>query len=75
MDSLFGIGGSELIIIIILAMVVLGPEKVVRSARAIGKLIRDIKSYLTSFTSELKSELDILDEIKEIKEIKDVGMK
>lgn len=75
MDSIFGIGGNELIIIIILAMVVLGPEKVVRSARTVGKLVRDIKSYFTSFTSELKSELDILDEIKEIKEVKDIGLK
>jgi len=70
MDSLFGIGGNELIIILILAMLVLGPEKVVRSARAIGKLIRDIKSYLTSLTGELKAELDVLDEIKEIKDLK-----
>lgn len=70
MDSLFGIGGNELIIIVILAMIVLGPEKVVRSARAIGKLVRDLKSYFTSLTSELKSELDILDEIKDIKDLK-----
>jgi sec-independent protein translocase protein TatB len=67
MDSVFGIGGSELIVIIILAAIVLGPERLARSAREIGKFVRNVKSYFTSLSSELKAELDVLDEMQKIK--------
>lgn len=67
MDNIFGIGGNELIVIVILAIIVLGPERVARSAREIGKLVRNLKAYFSSLSSELKTELDVLDDIKQIK--------
>lgn len=67
MDSVFGIGGSELLVIIVLAAIVLGPERLARSAREIGKFVRNVKSYFTSLSSELKAELDVLDEMQKIK--------
>ena len=67
MDSIFGIGGNELLVIIILAAIVLGPERLVRSAREIGKFVRNVKSYFTSLSSELKAELDVLDGMQKIK--------
>jgi len=68
MDSIFGIGMNELVIIFLLAAIVLGPERLVRVAREAGKLIRNLKAYFASFTDELKSELDVLDEIKKVKD-------
>ncbi|MEI7844517.1 MAG: twin-arginine translocase TatA/TatE family subunit [Chloroflexota bacterium] len=68
MDNLFGIGGSELVVIIILAGIVLGPERLARSAKEIGKFVRNVKAYLTSLSGELKAELDILDDIQKIKD-------
>jgi Sec-independent protein translocase protein TatA len=53
---------------LLLAAIVLGPERVVRAAREIGKFIRNVKNYFSALTDELKSELDILDEIKEVKD-------
>ena len=67
MDSILGIGGNELIIILVLAAIVLGPERIARAAREIGKFVRNVKSYFSSLSSELKSELDILDEMEKIK--------
>ncbi len=67
MDSIFGIGGNELIVILLLAAIVLGPERIARSAREIGKFIRNVKSYFSSLSSELKSELEVLDEMEKIK--------
>ncbi len=32
MDSFFGIGGNELVVIVLLAAIVLGPERLARSA-------------------------------------------
>jgi sec-independent protein translocase protein TatB len=68
MDGIFGIGGNELIVILLLAAIVLGPERLVRSAREIGKFIRSVKNYFSALTDELKAELDILDDIKEVKD-------
>ncbi|MBK8616427.1 MAG: twin-arginine translocase TatA/TatE family subunit [Anaerolineales bacterium] len=65
--DIFGIGGNELIVIILLAAIILGPERLARSAREIGKFIKNVKSYFTSLSSELKAELDILDEMEKVK--------
>lgn len=67
MDSILGIGGNELIIILVLAAVILGPERLARAAREIGKFVRNAKAYFSSLSSELKAELDILDEVEKVK--------
>jgi len=68
MDSIFGIGMNELIIVFLLATIVLGPERLVRVAREAGKLIRNIKAYFSSLTDELKTEMDVLDEVAKIRD-------
>ena len=67
MDSILGVGGNELIIILVLAAIILGPERIARAAREIGKFVRSTKAYFTSLSSELKAELDILDELEKVK--------
>lgn len=62
----FGLGSSELLVIGLLAAVVLGPERLVWLAREAGKLIRNLKAYFSSFSDELKAEIDILEELKEV---------
>ncbi len=68
MDSIFGIGMNELIIVFLLATIVLGPERLVRVAREAGKLIRNVKAYFSSLTDELKTEMDVLDEVTKIRD-------
>lgn len=65
--DIFGYGGAEILVILLLAGIVLGPERMVRAGRELGKLVRNIKAYLNSMNEELKAELEILDEIKDIK--------
>ena len=67
MDGIFGIGGSELVVILILAGIILGPERLARSAREIGKFVKNIKSYFAALSGELRAELDVLDEMQKIK--------
>ncbi len=71
--DLFGIGTNELLVIAVLAVVVLGPERLARSAREIGKLVRNFKAYFGSLADELRSELDVLDDINKVKQ--DLGRK
>ena len=68
MDGIFGIGGNELIVILLLAGIILGPERLVRTAREIGKFVRNVKNYFNALTDELKTELDVLDNIKDIQD-------
>jgi sec-independent protein translocase protein TatB len=65
--ELFGVGSNELLVIVLLAAIVLGPERLAKTAREAGKLIRNLKAYFKSLSDELSTELDLLDEIKEIK--------
>lgn len=64
----FGIGTNELLVILLLAAIVLGPERLARTAREIGKLVRNLKAYFGSLSDELKTELDVLDDLKKAKD-------
>jgi len=65
--DILGDGGAEILVILLLAGIVLGPERMVRAAREIGKLVRNFKAYFGSLNEELKTELDLLDEMKDVK--------
>ena len=65
--DILGIGTNELLVIMLLAVIVLGPERLARVAREAGKLMRNLKAYFGSLNDELKSELDVLDELRDVK--------
>lgn len=67
MDGIFGIGGGELIVILFLAGIVLGPERLARAAREIGRFVRNVRSYFSALSSELRAELDVLDDLQRVK--------
>jgi Tat protein translocase TatB subunit len=60
---MFGIGIPELIIIMILALIVIGPSKLPDAARALGKGMREFKKA----TQDLKDTLDLDEGIQDIK--------
>jgi Tat protein translocase TatB subunit len=66
--EIFGIGTQELLVILILATIVLGPERMVRTARELGKHARNFKAYFSAMSEELKTELDVLDELNKTAE-------
>jgi len=68
--EIFGFGSTEVLVIALLAVVVLGPERMVRVLRELGKLIRNLKAYFSTLSDELKSELDLMDELKEVNKLK-----
>ena len=68
--EIFGFGTTEVLVIALLAVVVLGPERMVRVMREIGKFIRNLKAYFSTLSDELKSELELMDELKEINKLK-----
>lgn len=67
MDSIFGIGLPELILILIIAGVVMGPERIVRAARSLGLLVSRMQVIGHRFVRQLTSELESIDEGGEFK--------
>ena len=65
MDSLFGIGGPELLLILVLATIILGPLNMIKMARQFGILLRDLRNYYNSLTANLSQELGDLAELQE----------
>jgi len=59
---MFGIGFPELMIIIVLALIVLGPNKLPDLARALGKGMAEFKKA----TQEMKENLDLDEGIQEV---------
>ncbi|MGB9711908.1 MAG: Sec-independent protein translocase protein TatB [Dissulfurimicrobium sp.] len=68
---MFGIGIPELVIIFIIALIVLGPEKLPQLARQLARLIAEFKKAAEDFKAQM--DLEALNEIKSPKEmLKDV---
>ncbi len=56
--NIFGIGPTELIFILVVALLVLGPSKMVEMARDMGRYVRDFQR----FTSEVPKLLSLDDD-------------
>jgi sec-independent protein translocase protein TatB len=54
----FNLQGSEIIVILLIALVVLGPEKLPDAVRKFTQTYSELKKMSTGFQSELKSALD-----------------
>ncbi len=63
--AVFNIQGSELIFLLLLALVILGPEKLPEAVRKFGKAYGEFKKMASGFQGELRSALD--EPMREIK--------
>ena len=63
---MFGIGMPEMILILAIALIVIGPKKLPDLAKSLGRAMREFKRA----TSEFKESIEINDEVKELKDVK-----
>lgn len=63
MDSFFGIGMFELVMIAIIALVVLGPERLPGAMREMAKYAKQLRKVSNEFQSQFSEELKVLDEL------------
>lgn len=58
---MFNVGGGELAVILLLALVFLGPERLPQAARQFGKFMAEYRRMAAGFKSELKDAMDLPD--------------
>jgi Tat protein translocase TatB subunit len=69
-----GIGFTEMLLLAVIALIVVGPQKLPRIARTLGQLTRQARNAWQNLQSELQSELDaennkkIMDSTREMME-------
>lgn len=54
---MFGIGGSEILIIAIIVLLLFGPDKLPQAARTMGRFMREFKRYQSMMESTFKAEM------------------
>ncbi|HWU84680.1 MAG TPA: Sec-independent protein translocase protein TatB, partial [Rhodocyclaceae bacterium] len=58
---MFDIGFSELVVIGIVALIVIGPERLPRVARTAGALLGRFQRYVNDIKSEVRREMEVED--------------
>jgi sec-independent protein translocase protein TatB len=70
---MFDIGFSEMIVIAVIALIVLGPEKLPRVARTAGHLLGRMQRYVNDVKADINREIE-LDELRKLqKEMQDTA--
>ena len=69
---MFGIGMTELIVILVIALLVIGPKKLPDVARSLGKGLREFRKATTDLKEEFQ--VDEIDEIKNFEVENDIDM-
>ncbi len=55
---MFNVGGGELLVILLVALIVLGPQRLPDAARQVGRVMGDIRRISGGFQQELKDAFD-----------------
>lgn len=64
---MFDVGFSELVVIALVALIVIGPERLPKVARTVGVLLGRLQRYVNDVKSDINREMQ-LDELKKIQE-------
>lgn len=63
MDSFFGIGLMELVVIAVIALIVLGPERLPGAMRSVANFMRQLRELSSEFTSQFSEEIKMIEEL------------
>lgn len=67
---MFNLSGSELVFLVLIALVVLGPDKLPEAIRKAGKAYNEFKKMTSSFQDEMRTVLD--EPLRELRETTDL---
>jgi Tat protein translocase TatB subunit len=58
---MFNVGGGEIIVILLIALIVLGPDKLPSAARQAGKYLHEFRQMSQAFQHEIRNAMDVAD--------------
>ncbi|MBZ0231877.1 MAG: twin-arginine translocase TatA/TatE family subunit, partial [Deltaproteobacteria bacterium] len=64
---MFGMGGTEILVILVIAMIFLGPEKLPEAAAKISKGIRDIRKQQRELTQTIENDTELGGALRDLK--------
>lgn len=67
LQPMFGIGGSEILVILVVALLFLGPDKLPDAAKTISKGIRDLKKQTRALQNQIEGDEQIGGAIRDLK--------
>lgn len=59
-----GVGGGEFLVILVIALIVFGPGRLVEVASSLGKAFREFRKMSQDLTTELQKELEVTKELQ-----------
>jgi sec-independent protein translocase protein TatB len=73
--NVFGVGPAELIVILVVALVVVGPERLPRLAADVARMIRDVRRYTGGLAAEFNQVVKDLEQETQadVAEWKEIG--
>src|SRR5512141_3034179 len=63
---MFDIGFSEIVVIAVVALIVIGPERLPKTARTLGHLFGRLQRYVNDVKADINREIE-LDELRKLK--------
>jgi sec-independent protein translocase protein TatB len=64
---MFDVGFSEMVVIAVVALIVIGPEKLPKTARTLGHLFGRLQRYVNEVKSDINREIE-LDELRKLQQ-------
>ena len=58
---MFNVGGPEVLVILLVALIALGPAQLPKAARQVGQVINEIRKVSTNFQRELTNAMELED--------------
>jgi sec-independent protein translocase protein TatB len=55
---MFNVGGGEIIVILLMALLVLGPDKLPSTAKKVGKFLHEFRRMTSGFEQEVRKAMD-----------------
>jgi sec-independent protein translocase protein TatB len=55
---MFNVGGGEVLVILLVALIVLGPQRLPDAAKTVGKVMGELRRVSTGFQNEIRSAMD-----------------
>jgi len=56
---MFNVGGGEIIVVLLLALLVLGPDKLPSTAKKVGRFLHEFRRMTSGFEQEVRKAMDL----------------